>query len=122
MWDGFDKRKFPRLNFKCPVTLQLTNSTSSIKTETVNISAGGICVLLKKSLHKLTACRMTLKLSKSLPAIKSQGKIIWSVQTQKPGVRGRFYDTGIEFTDMDLSLVAMIASFVERKMNKKAKP
>ena len=122
MWDGFDKRKFPRLNFKCPVTLQPANSTSSIKTETVNISAGGVCVLLKKSLHKLAVCRITLKLSKTLPAIKAQGRIVWCVQTQKSGVRGKYYDTGIEFTDMDLSLVAMLASFVERKMNKKQKP
>ena len=118
MWDGFDKRKFPRLNFACSVTIHIP-SKDPIKGTAENIGAGGLCIILKEDLARFTECRIELRLSDKLPVVKTRARVAWNVCTQKPNLKGKVYDTGIEFLDIDPALQAMIQTFVEHQLSKK---
>lgn len=119
MWDGFDKRKFPRLTHSCSITIYIDNAVEPIHAFTENIGAGGVCVILKEDLQKLSMCKVKLKLNDQLPEIKTLARVAWNVQTQRKEFgRGKVFDTGIEFVSIEPALQAMIQSFVERALKK----
>ena len=52
MWNGINRRKFPRANYKCLITIKKRLTAKTISTHTENIGAGGICVLIKEDLAR----------------------------------------------------------------------
>ena len=56
-WDGFNRRKFPRVNYPCLVVLnvRIEETESVILSHTENIGIGGVCVILKQNVK--TVCR-----------------------------------------------------------------
>lgn len=50
MWDGINRRRFPRVNYPCYIRLRKKGSTQEFLTQTENISCGGIAVVLEKNL------------------------------------------------------------------------
>ena len=50
MWNGINRRKFPRANYKCLITIRKRLTSKVLSTQTENIGAGGICVIIKEDL------------------------------------------------------------------------
>lgn len=101
MWDGINRRKFPRANYKCLITIKRRLTSKTISTQTENIGAGGICVIIKEDLGLFQGVDLEIFIeSENTPPMKCGGTVVWVVKktSSKKGVY--LYDTGIEFIDM----------------------
>ena len=101
-WEGLNRRKFPRANFPCLIKVLREGSPEEvILTHTENISIGGACVILKKSVDLFSPVTIELDLMDGGDVITCRGKVVWSVrrkaiESHKPSC----YDLGLEFVDI----------------------
>jgi hypothetical protein len=94
MWEGIDKRKFPRVQYPCKVIILGSKPKETFSTHTENIGTGGICVVLSRELPKFFPVRIILYLKDGEGPLECNGRIVWSVKTELD------FDTGIEFMDI----------------------
>lgn len=118
MWGGINRRKFPRVHYKCLIHIRKKGSTKTISTRTENIGGGGICVIVADDLGLFQGVNVELDLENGIPdTIKCNGTVVWVVK--KHGVKGKndvLFDTGIEFVDMAASSEARIAKIIEKQL------
>ncbi len=119
MWDGFNKRKFPRVNLRCEVNIETQSHPSALATVTENLGIGGVCVLLDQSLERFTPCHLRLELGENAAPIECDGKIVWIVKTRPTKAHKNRYDTGIEFTNIEPDSAELIRKFIEQFLQKK---
>ena len=100
MWDGINRRKFPRANYKCLITIKKRLTAKTISTQTENIGAGGICVLIKDDLGLFQGVDLEIFLDENRPPIKCGGTVVWVVKKATTKKSAYLYDTGIEFIDV----------------------
>lgn len=100
MWDGINRRKFPRANYKCLISIKKRLTAKTISTQTENIGAGGICVIIKEDLGLFQGVDIELFLDESRPPIKCGGTVVWVVKKSAAKKGSYLYDTGIEFIDI----------------------
>ena len=101
VWAGMDRRKFPRANYKCLVTLRKKDGVQTFTTQTENIGAGGICVILPERLDIFSNVDLVITLAEGRPPIKTNGSVVWTVKSCDPKKsKANCYDTGIEFADL----------------------
>lgn len=101
MWNGINRRKFPRANYGCLISIKKRLTSKTISTHTENIGAGGICVLIKEDLGLFQGVDLELTLGENESAIKCGGTVVWVVKKSDPKQKGvHLYDTGIEFIDI----------------------
>ncbi len=102
MWDGINRRKFPRANYKCLITIKRRLTSKTISTHTENIGAGGICVLIKEDLGLFQGVDLEIFIDDGdhRPPMKCGGTVVWVVKKSTPKKKVYIYDTGIEFIDM----------------------
>ena len=119
-WEGLNRRKFPRVNFPCLVTVRQNQETHDvILTHTENIGVGGVCVILKKSLKMFTPTDLEIDLLDGNEHIKCKGKIVWSIRRKSDEpVKPFFYDVGIEFVDIQQHDHARIQKTLQRVLKK----
>ena len=101
MWDGFNKRKFPRVRLRCEVAIRSLDAAPPIVTSTENVGAGGVCIILERELERFDTCRVRLEISEKMPPIECQGRIVWVVPTRELKSRKTRFDTGIEFVGLE---------------------
>jgi hypothetical protein len=101
MWNGIDRRKFPRAVYKCLITIKRRVGATTISTHTENIGAGGICVLIKEDLGLFQGVDLEIFLDDGNPPIKCGGTVVWVVKKAAARAKGNvLFDTGIEFIDI----------------------
>lgn len=101
MWDGMNRRRFPRANYPCLIKITRKKPYSSISARTENIGHGGICVILKKDLGRFTPLDLELKLPDGKPPLETIARTVWVVKGHFPGEKPpKRYDTGIEFLEL----------------------
>ena len=122
MWDGINRRKFPRANYKCLISIKKRLTAKTISTQTENIGAGGICVLLKEDLGLFQGVDLEVFLEDNRPPIKCGGTVVWVVKKSEPKQKGSYiYDTGIEFIDVRPEDRDRISEAVEEILKSQAK-
>ena len=113
MWDGFDKRKFPRVKLRCEITIQPPAPPGPINSFTQNVGAGGVCVILDASLKRFAVCRVRLEVGKDLPTIECDSRVVWSVPIGQAKSKKTQYDTGLEFLGMDPEITQVLRDYLE---------
>lgn len=120
MWDGIDRRRFPRAHYKCLIDIKKKEKTRPLATHTENIGSGGICVVVDENLGLFQGVSLELDLEDtSGTRIVCTGTVVWVVK--KRGMREKakeLYDTGIEFIDIkepDRKRVSAIVEGIIRK-------
>lgn len=111
-WSGIDTRRGVRVAFECVVIVRKKETSLVFRTQTENISIGGVCVILDKTLLKNTPVEVELFLPDDPIPITCGGKVAWSFRRneyskKKPSQ----FDTGLEFaviTDEDKSRLKRI--------------
>ena len=121
MWDGINRRKFPRANYKCLIGIKKRLTAKTISTHTENIGAGGICVLIKEDLGLFQGVDVELFLDETRPPIKCGGTVVWVVKKSSSKKGGTLYDTGIEFIDIRPEDREKISEIVEDILEKQKK-
>ena len=112
MWEGINRRKFPRVSYPCKVIILGGALRETFSTHTENIGTGGICVILSKELPKFFPVRIILYLKDSEGPFECNGRIVWSFKTEIN------FDTGIEFLDLAASGRTRIEKIVNECMHK----
>ncbi|MEW6170062.1 MAG: PilZ domain-containing protein [Candidatus Omnitrophota bacterium] len=113
MWDGINRRRFPRANYPCKVKLYKKHPAEEILTQTDNVGVGGVGVTLGKELPRFLEVQLELDFEDGVGSIKSMGRIVWSVKhTIKLDKKPKF-DTGIEFTNLKAEDKKRIEKIVE---------
>jgi hypothetical protein len=108
-WSGLDQRSFPRVDAECDIWIQ-GKAGLLIRAKTENVGGGGVCVILKQELEKLSRVHLRLALpSQSIP-IDCNGRVVWTVKSTDPSSKKITYDTGIEFLDLDEAQQAIALS------------
>lgn len=122
MWNGINRRKFPRANYECQITIKKRLNAKSISTQTENIGAGGICVIIGDDLGLFQGVDVEININDGKPTIKSGGTVVWVVKKADPKSKGQTaYDTGIEFIDIRPEDRDRIAEVVESILDKSYK-
>ena len=122
MWNGIDRRKFPRACYKCLIIIKRRLTAKTISTHTENIGVGGICVLVKEDLGLFQGVDLEVSLEDNGSPVKCGGTVVWVVKKASPKSKGDIlYDTGIEFIDIRPPDQDRIIDVVESIL-KKAKP
>ena len=120
MWDGVDRRIFPRAEYPCLITVRKnTPPTEAILTHTDNISLGGVRVVIAKKVEAMTEIDLEIDLKDTLPTVISRATIAWVkiiVSSQKD--KSPRYDTGIRFLGLKDEYRRRIQSIVERILHK----
>lgn len=101
-WNGAERRKFPRINFKCRMHIGKAGEVVSLETE--NIGPGGVRVVLQKEFPVDTVIDIELfpQVGKT---IVCKGVVVWvmkrfkRVRTDAEGSEG--FITGIRVTNID---------------------
>lgn len=106
MWQGVERRRFPRVHYLCKVTVIKKGQVETFSTHTENIGVGGICVILKKGLDKFLPVELVLYLENGSPPIECDGRIVWVVKREEQ------FDTGIEFLNIKQKDVLRIERIV----------
>ena len=122
MWNGINRRKFPRANYECQITIKKRLNAKSISTETENIGAGGICVIIGDDLGLFQGVDVEINLKDDNPIIKSGGTVVWVVKNADPKNKGQTaYDTGIEFIDIRPEDRERITDVVEHLLDRSSR-
>ncbi|MBU1726267.1 MAG: PilZ domain-containing protein [Candidatus Omnitrophica bacterium] len=107
MWQGVDKRKFPRVNYPCEVTVYIKGQKENIPAQTENIGVGGVCVKLSKELSKFHSVDLAVELNDGKPPLTCEARVVWLVKSQDA------FDTGMEFLNLTESDRLRIERVVE---------
>ena len=119
MWDGFNKRKFPRIALRCEITILAgEEQVKPVLTLTENLGIGGVCVILDKALERFSVCSLRLDLAENQPPIECKGKVVWVVPTQSSTGSAKQFDIGIEFSGLDTETQARVQKFIELQVKK----
>lgn len=115
MWSGINRRRFPRANYRCLITIRKRGIRSRFLTHTENIGVGGIAVAVDKDLGIFSEVEIELVLKEQTLPIRCKGTVVWVVKSGaiKKGRPITKFDTGIEFVDIKESDRARIEKVVE---------
>jgi c-di-GMP-binding flagellar brake protein YcgR len=94
MWQGVDKRRFPRICYPCKIIVFQKGQVEKFSTHTENIGQGGICTVLKKGLDRFCPVEVILYLENGHAPVECDGRVVWMVR------RLDEFDTGIEFLNL----------------------
>jgi len=118
IWEGINKRKFPRAKYKCRILISDHGKELVFDTFTENIGGGGICVALDKELDLFGTAKLELYLIENGPPISCNGTVVWVIKRRvgsKPIAHEN--DIGIEFVDMQDEDRAKVAELVKQILN-----
>ena len=100
-WSGIDVRRGVRVAFECVVIVKKKESSLIFRTQTENISVGGVCVILERGLLKDTPVEIELFLPDVPIPITCGGRVAWSVKRNEYVKRKSLhFDIGLEFIDI----------------------
>lgn len=115
MWDGANRRQFVRVAYPCLVRIDAQdNDKTAFLAHTENISAGGLCLIFKKELKRLTHIDIEIDLIDGDDNIRAKGRVVWvvrrkAIETHKP----MFYDIGVEFEGLSAQDKKRIETAIE---------
>ena len=101
LWDGFNKRKFPRLHLPCEVAIQPVGKQKSYTASTEDVGMGGVSVMLPEPLERFDRCKISLELKDGEPPVRCTGRSVWVIPSQDRKSSKKNFDTGLEFLDLD---------------------
>ncbi len=120
MWNGINRRKFPRAHYRCVICIRKKNSTKTISTRTENIGVGGVCVIVREDIGLFQGVDLELDLEDvKSENFKCSGTVVWVVKKRDIAEKGVVsYDTGIEFVHVEKDNANRILKVVERQLKK----
>lgn len=101
MWDGINRRKFPRASYLCKITLYSKEKPEVFSCHTDNLGQGGFCAVLNIPLKLFSLVGLEVSLDDSRPPLSCAGRVVWVVGRKEwDKSKPETFDTGIEFVDL----------------------
>jgi len=103
-WAGKDRRRYPRFAEALGVSYVILEKNTSKKssTHTINISAGGIKLILDEKLSVGTFLNLKIAIPASRQMTEMEGEVVWTEDAQdvqEPSGK-RFFYSGIRFSSI----------------------
>jgi c-di-GMP-binding flagellar brake protein YcgR len=118
-----EQRKFVRANYPCSITIWHDDGSSEvIMANTANISAGGLCVYLNRSIG--VEKRLSVRIDNFFEGnpLKCAGRVVRCQEDQKQkDLRQTFYEIGVEFDMIEDKQREYLRGFVARLLELEAK-
>lgn len=115
VWEGIDERRFPRVKYKCLITVLGDEQKKPISAFTENIGTGGLCVIIKKSFRIFDSISLDIDLDDGMGPVLCKGTVVWVVKSHRMSKSGKdTYDVGIEFLGLLEEDKQRIANIVKR--------
>ena len=114
MWQGFNRRQFPRANFPCDIIIYKKGAHEKISGRTENIGLGGVCVLTARDLDKMSLVDLSIFLEKDKPPIECEARVMWVVKHKDK------FDIGMEFLNLEKKDSVKIEGVVQECLKKEA--
>ena len=119
MWQGVNRRRFPRANYPCKIIVVEKGKKFSTRTE--NIGLGGVCVILDEELDRFSEVELILFLEDKQPPVYCDARIVWTVKGSTPTSKGALpVDTGIEFVNLKEKDKLRIEKVVQQCLQKQS--
>ena len=113
-WAGLDQRVFPRVSTQCDLSIH-TGLGGVLKTKTENLGAGGVCVILKQELPKLSQVHVRIGLEPTGSPVECEARVVWIVRS-KELISGKIsFDTGLEFIQLPVKDQERITHFIQSR-------
>ena len=108
-WDGSERRGFVRVNVPCKIIIN-SPQKHIISTNIINISAGGIRILISEKLTISSIVDLEMRLNS---LVSCKGKVLWVINKHHMDKGGDLlFDTGIEFYEIKEEERHQIKDFV----------
>jgi len=104
---GSERRKFIRANYPCKVILH--NPERVLDTNTENISAGGVRVILNQKVQEHELVGIEIYLTDT--PVKCEGRVVWVIEHKTE------FDSGIEFYEINDKDRMFMDEFIQRLVN-----
>ena len=116
MWNGINRRRFPRASYKCIITVKSVGEIPKIiTTRTENIGVGGVCVVLREYLDLFKMVELEILLENGGGPLRCGGSVVWVVKKSESSDRKDVsYDTGIEFVGLGQDEKDRLGNIVEK--------
>jgi hypothetical protein len=108
-----NQRRFPRVNYRCTVSMSQNGKYSTIPAVTENLGLGGVCLMLEQQFDIFSPAGLEISIEDGKPAVKVQGTIVWVVRRKELGKKMAF-DTGIEFSSLTPQDKARIEAVLDK--------
>jgi len=97
-WPQEEKRRFLRVKLPCKIIIH-TPREQTIITETKNVSAGGVRVMIEEALQVSSMIDLELFLPDGT-LISCKARVVWMMPDKQKQKKVAEYDTGIEFYEI----------------------
>ena len=120
MWNGLNRRQFPRIMYPCLVRISSKSQVPDVfLTHTENIGVGGICVIVKKEIKLFSPVDIEIDLIDEDTHVVTRGRVVWVVRRKAvESFKPSFYDIGIEFENLDDKHKLKLDAAINRSIRK----
>jgi hypothetical protein len=110
----------PRRDLPVPLRVELRRPDGTTTVEyAVNISPGGLCLHLEDTLAEGDRVGVEFTLPPSGPAVRADGRVVWTSWKGAEGDDGRFCETGVEFGDLEESVAQQLFEHASQPANRR---
>jgi len=95
-----ERRRYPRLNLNIQVEYSVIRGDEAAKTQSKNISAGGICLILYEDIQPDSILELKFYLPRDADPIKAIGRVVWRSEIVVADDKRTRFDAGIEFLEI----------------------
>jgi len=120
MWRGLERRRFPRVNYKCLVIMNEGSGQRQLTGYAQNIGVGGLCVILDEETKRFDDVSVKLTLDDGGSLLECAGKVVWSIRRSDVKDKKLItrFDIGIEFIDLPGKERARIERVINRRVQR----
>lgn len=112
IWDSFEKRKFPRIQKECGISVKTEGRDEVFHSVTENLGLGGLSTNLPKPLDPFSEVRVKLVLRPGEEPFECAARVAWSVKHHDFDPKLVHYDVGFEFLGITTEQRAQIEHFL----------
>lgn len=116
-----ERRKYKRVKGKIRITCKVMGETGEEEIQSIDISAGGFCLGLNRALKIDSVLELIVHLPDKGKSFFCMGRVVWQGKARKDERGKRFYETGLQFSDLDLKNRLRLIYYVHGKMNEEEK-
>ncbi len=114
-----ERRKYRRVPGKLRITYKLVGETDETSVYSIDVSAGGFCIGLNRMIKNDTVLELTIYLPDKEKSFYCMGRVAWQKPRPIKGDDGAYYyETGLQFADLDLKNRLRLIYYVHGKMKK----
>ena len=114
-----EKRQFPRLKNGVKVIYKFMGVLGEKKDDAVDVSQGGIRLLLKEKVDPGTLLELGMSIPRDPGPFFTLAKVAWQAQKRKlTADKQLYYETGVEFLKMDMQHKMLMIEFIYNRLKK----